>query len=905
MKTESEKGAGSGVGRLDLRLFGAPRLRLEGADFIFRAPERAMLLLAYLITARREVARKSLAFALWPDERDEVALANLRRHLQLLEAAMPPAGAPYLEKNRVWVRWSAWGSIVVDTTNFEDLSRDPSRFDEAVALYAGDFFEATENEWAVSYRRILRERQFEMLGQLVARYRSDGEPKRALEHAERRYRMDDWREDTLRDVMALRFDSGDRAGALAEYVAFRARMRDELGVDPATETTALYARIADEGSSGRSLRVTLTQSQVKWTGGSPYRGLRPFDAEHGSVFFGRGVERGEIVKRLRRGALLAEPIVLVLGASGAGKSSVVRAGVVPDLTIPGLVPEVRSWSTRILAPSEGLDAVTALVALTAAAEADSSNRLLVVVDQLEELFTGAAPVRATKYFEELEHLMARGRTWLILTMRSDFYQYISEFNLLRRLAESDRTYLLSTIREEHLGQVISGPAGCAGAGFEVDEKSGVGLDEVIRCDAEGPGRLPLLEFALDELFLADIVRAGGNVMTFKTYAELGGLAGAIARRAKGQTSEMNRVALEAVVSSLITLRIGEHPTARAAADEEFADPILRAILDDLVQARLVVASGDTRSRTYRLAHEALLTQWDLAVSVIERESEELRALTRLRAADRAWRDGACDDGFLLAPGKPLSEAQRLCTAQRPLSSDVRAFVAASTSRANRLQRQHEVDEKERKRLSSQTRLTRRVAAATGVVALAFSLWGIYASQEARHAYADKVFEEAIVGDHLDKAWADCGKQRRLCTESVERWLNTNMPLISNISSPYDPNNHSLSMFFVSGCNLEFEKQAVNRKSGEIVSRDRESADLMGIESIFRGERGFDGGSTRPTFATLIVQTRGFVRRSDHGYKYFYFNFDDPTNEAQAERNFWLLADLCSDGTRISSPSRGR
>jgi hypothetical protein len=571
----------------------------------------------------------------------------------------------------------------------------------------------------------------------------------------------------------------------------------------------------------------------------------------------------------------------------------VGAGVVPDLTTRGAIPAVRELVPCFLTPADALR-LSALVA----ARADPDGKLLIVVDQLEELFTGTPRDQAAHFLDMLDGLVTRGTAWVILAMRSDFYHFISEFAMLRNLAKRDRTYLLSGLLEQNVGSVIREPAACAGVRFAVDPQTGIGLDEVIRRDAEGPGRLPLLEFALDELYLADVVRAGGRELTFATYAALGGLAGAIAGRARQQCADLDPAALESVLLALITLRSAEAPTARTASGDEFAAAPLRVVLDRLVRARLVVASDGPAGGTYRLAHEALLTNWDLAVELIERAAEELRALTRLRAAERLWRERACDDDSLLPPGKPLAEARALQSAGRTLAPELDAFVVASTVRFEQFSREHETEVLERKRLSRQTRVARFVAAVVGTAGLGLMAWGITSAESANRAYSERMFEQAVTADHLTQAWAECGKQRELCIASVERWLNTNMPRISNVSSPLTINNYSLPAFSVSGCKLEFERHFTNRLTGQVVERDHESVDLTELEAIFHDRRGFNGGSTPPLFPTLIGQTQGFVKRSDAGYKYFYFNFDNPDNEARAERNFRLLADLCSDGLRV-------
>src|SRR5208337_3867361 len=136
--------------------------------------------------------------------------------------------------------------------------------------------------WVTAYRERLREKQFDVLNLLVARYLERGDSARALDYAERSYHFDPWREDALCKVMRLRNARGDRAGAVAEYLAFRRRVREELGVDPLPQTTALYAQLC-EPAGASATAVAAAEEPVTWHGGSPYCGLRAFDREHTPV----------------------------------------------------------------------------------------------------------------------------------------------------------------------------------------------------------------------------------------------------------------------------------------------------------------------------------------------------------------------------------------------------------------------------------------------------------------------------------------------------------------------------------------------------------------------------------------------------------------------------------------------
>jgi predicted ATPase/DNA-binding SARP family transcriptional activator len=293
---------------LDIRLFGSPRITYRDAPAPFRAPARALLLLAYLAVSRGAVPRKRVAFTLWPDDDEEAALANLRRHLSLLESALPPSREPWLRKDRTTVEWLVDARSHVDSVRFEALASDTERHGEAVELYAGDFLEGTDDEWIIAHRERLRERQLAMLRSLAQRRRAAGDLVAAAEYAQRAYRIDPWREDLLREVMTLRSVAGDASGALSEYRAFVKRVKDELGVEPMSETVETYEAIVKP--SRPSIAVAAYE-------GAPDQRLRSNLPRQTTSLIGRESVVAEVVDLLDVSAL-----VTLVGSGGIGKTRV-------------------------------------------------------------------------------------------------------------------------------------------------------------------------------------------------------------------------------------------------------------------------------------------------------------------------------------------------------------------------------------------------------------------------------------------------------------------------------------------------------------------------------------------------------------------------------------------------------
>jgi tetratricopeptide (TPR) repeat protein len=537
-------------------------------------------------------------------------------------------------------------------------------------------------------------------------------------------------------------------------------------------------------------RTALWPIEIK---GSPFCGLAAFGAKHAPVFFGRSHDVTRAVDEWKGAAASGSPFLLLVGPSGAGKSSLARAGLVPRITATGVVPSVDLWRVVVMHPSEapsgpimslavrlfdteqdipeaergrppGLPeivesdyptpaalarlfteaesaaSVPVTRALERAAEAERVRqgyvrqlraRLLIVVDQLDELFASDVTPQQRKAFAQLLSVLAgTGYVWLLATLRADLYERFLAEPALVALKSAGAAYDLIPPGPAELAEIVRRPAEAADLVFETDPQTGERLDERLLREADRPDMLPLLQLALKRLFECRMASAGAAILTVGGYDSLGGLAGIIDREAEGALSGLDEAAIEqlpkllrqlAAIAGLDSAEVDATTRALTIRTVPLAEvsssPASSRLVEALVDARILLTSGERDAANIRLAHQRVLTDWTRARQLVAACIRFFRIRDDVEDQRRKWNDAGRSRDLLIPRGLPLARAESIVKGfGDELSPATLEFVSASGRRARLRQR-----------------LTTVAAILFAVLALGATSAGIFAWREEQRA----------------------------------------------------------------------------------------------------------------------------------------------------------------------------
>jgi DNA-binding SARP family transcriptional activator/WD40 repeat protein/energy-coupling factor transporter ATP-binding protein EcfA2 len=574
-------------------------------------PRDRVVLAALVVNPGEPVSADQLGDALWPDEPPETwqkvvqgCVVRLRKALgpgaietgphgyrltvpaddldkarferlvtrgrELLMLAEPERAAYVLDEALSLWRGSplseldAWAPGTIERNRLEELRRDAEELSIDAALRAGRCREVLGEAQAMVSAAPMRERRWALLA--LAQYQS-----------------------------------GQQAQALRTIHQVKSLLATELGLDPGPDLVNLEQAILRQDPSLVAEAVLPEPSAV-----CPYRGLVPYDVADSETFFGRDEEAADCLRRLAE-----HGVVVVVGPSGSGKSSLARAGVAAAL---------ERDEQRVVVITPGVHPLDSLTVLPV-----SGRVPVLVVDQCEEALTLCEdPAEREAFFARLvEHA---GRGGLVMALRADRLGDLAAYPDVVRLVEPN-LHLLGAKDEQSLRTAIEGPARQAGLLLEP------GLVDLLVREVEGePGALPLLSHALRETW----ANREGRTLTVDGYRATGGIRGAVARSAEEVYERVpadRRGLLRDLLLRLVAPAANGDPVRSRIPRRQVArDETHEQVIALLVDARLVT----TDDGVLELAHEALVREWPRLKGWLEEDRDGQRILRHLADTADAW-----------------------------------------------------------------------------------------------------------------------------------------------------------------------------------------------------------------------------------------------------------------------------
>lgn len=787
--------------RTEFRILGPIEVAGEGGAVKLGGPRQRAVLAILLLHANRVIPVEQIADDLYGDGAPRTAVAQVRDHVSQLRRLLAQgrdldASAPMIETHAPGYLLRV-GLDEFDAFQFEGLTEEGFRalgrgdaqaaadlLRNALALWRGpplaDFMYEPFAQPTIARLEGLRLRTLEQRIAADLELGRDGQLVGELEELVHEHPL---REELRAHLMVALYRSGRQAEALEVYHDARKFLGAELGIETSPALRELAGKLLrQEPSLDLPLRTRppgemapdVPSTMIR----NPYKGLRAFSEADASDFYGRETISRELVARVAH-----ERFVAVVGPSGSGKSSLVFAGLLPALR-QGALPGSESWCIVEMKPGERpleeLEATLLRVAVNPPTslmdqlEADDrglcravkrvlagdTSELVLVVDQLEELFTLVHQEEwRSQFLTLLERAVSdRGsRLRVVVTLRADFYDRPLHYRDFAELLR-DRVLAVSPLAPEELERAIAAPA----ASVDVSLEQGL-LAEIVADVVDEPGTLPLLQYALTELF----EQCNGTELTRSSYRAIGGVLAALAARADelyAGLTETGRAAARQFFLQLVAVGEGEANTRRSVdlatlTSLDLDQEALTECIDVFGAARLLSFNRDptTGASTVEIVHEALLTEWARLHEWIEAAREDVRMHRQLTARAAEWQESSCDASFLLR-GVQLARFEAWAGESGLAQAEVeRAFLRASIA-----EREAVLAEEESRRIHEVT-LKRRavhrlralvvVLAAAALVAAGLTIYAFDQShrsqQHARIATARELAAASLANLNVD------------------------------------------------------------------------------------------------------------------------------------------------------------
>jgi basic membrane lipoprotein Med (substrate-binding protein (PBP1-ABC) superfamily)/DNA-binding SARP family transcriptional activator len=689
-------------------------------------PKQRLVLARLIAEPNHVVSVDRLVDGLWGDDPPETARHTVQAYVSELRKAL----GSLVERDGAGYRIRV-SSDTLDTLDFEarvaeargrsvaDPGGAAAELEAALGLWRGPAFDEFPDQPALQDEAArLEQLRLAVVEELMQARLSAGQHADVIVELERLTRDHPYREELRALHMIALYRSGRQADALRAYRATRDVLAEELGILPSPRLRRLEEQILlqDPDIDPTPGRPDMDPPSNRWTE-NPYLGLRAFREGDHARFFGQE----HLVDRLVARVVSDARFTALVGPSGSGKSSAVQAGVVPrlrhdhpEVLVAMMQPGSRPHGVLEAALSQlpGADprsfahlstrGAAALLECVSPMLREGSSRLLIVVDQFEELFTMVDHSEASRFLALLAHAADDrvGRVHVLVTLRADFYD--------RPLADPRLGQLFA---DNVVSVVALGPDQLAAAATlpvrQLDITVEPRLVGRLIADVAGqPNALPLFQYALTELFDA----RDGPVLDLATYERIGGVRKAVARRAEslyGQLEPLEQETARQLFLRIATVSGDIVGRRRVPASELLSLDVdviaLRTAIDAFTRYRLLALDRDpaSGSPTVEVAHEALLAEWHRLRDWIDQHREDLAKQASLVVAVNEWEASGRDPGYLLT-GTRLADYERwAATTRLRLTLAEHGFIAAAGSA-----REAEVTE-HLQREDAQSRLRRR------------------------------------------------------------------------------------------------------------------------------------------------------------------------------------------------------
>lgn len=704
---------------VELRCLGPLEVRgFDGIPIDLGGPQQRLVFALLLVHANEVVSTDRIIDSVWGESPPDTARKTIQGYVSALRKVLPAGSALESRPPGYLLQVKPHD---VDSDRFEQLAAegatkvtsDPHHarelLEEALSLWRGRPYQDLADADALRPSIVRLEQIYATA--LETRIAADlfaGQATAVLAELEDLTTRYPLRERLWALRMLALYRVGRQADALRAGEEERRILAEEVGLEPGPELRLLEQRILEQNPIlGTLVALELDTAATDAARRNPYKGLRAFEEADAGDFFGRTT----LVRRLceslsrRRNSRL----VVLAGPSGSGKSSVVRAG---------LIPELRNAATDVAVIYPGS---TPTATLSAATERlDQDRKSVVVVDQLEELFTLPSQEDRAEFLDTLTALAtAPGGPWLLVIIRADFMDRLLAQPRFAALIEPGLV-LVTPLEDHEVREVVVGPASRLGVAVEPDLVAAA-VSQV----AHRPSVLPLLQFALTDLY----ERVGGQTMTLAALEAAGGIAGALVRRAEEiyeRLEPTDRETIRQVLLRLVTVtENGEPLRHRVLAEDLQMLPGAANVIAQCGEHRLLIFDRSPDGKpTVEVAHEVLLREWPRLARWINEARDTLRRYRQLAEAASDWETHDRADGFLLSDSRLARFADR-SNADLALSQSAETFLTASR-------------DAEAERCRGQRRKRRLVLAGFGaaaVIALVLAVAALLARNDAESSAA--------------------------------------------------------------------------------------------------------------------------------------------------------------------------